>query len=200
MTLLLEHLNRDGLTAPNKENRSPPREGKGQGGGPRENPRPPSGGEGSKDSGPGGGGQGGGAGKPPPKGVPEKDYSYEYDEEDEEEEETSDDDPVELPDLTSLPACCSCPRQGAGVFHKKPRPAEDGVITRPDSAGNLLGVCLNPQGWGTLRANQDGAMRRLCGHIVCARCVVAAARGNTCRCCAARARTRDSCRCPPRCT
>ena len=43
--------------------------------------------------------------------------------------------------------------------------------------------CLNPQGWGTLRANQDGAMRRLCGHIVCPRCVVATARGNTCRCC-----------------
>ena len=59
VTLLLEHLNREGepvaapsgLTAPKKENRSPPREGKGQGGGPRENPRPPSGGEGSKDSG-----------------------------------------------------------------------------------------------------------------------------------------------------
>ncbi|OLP74439.1 hypothetical protein AK812_SmicGene46021, partial [Symbiodinium microadriaticum] len=133
-------------------------------------------GEGSKDLGPGGGGQGGG---------PEKDYSYEYDEEDEEEEETSDDDPVELPSLTSLPACCSCPRQGAAVFHKKPRPAEDGVITRPDSAGNLLGgVCLNPQGWGTLRFNQDGTMRRLCGHIVCPR-----RRGNTCRCCAARAKT-----------
>ena len=32
-------------------------------------------------------------------------------------------------------------------------------------------------------------MRRLCGHIVCPRCVVAAARGNTCRCCAARGRT-----------
>ena len=152
-------------------------------------PPAPSGGEGSKDSGHGGGGQGGGAGKPPPKGAPEKDYSYEYDEEDEEEEETSDDDPVELPNLTSLPACCSCPRQGTAVFHKTPRPAENGVITRPDSAGNLLGVCLNPQGWGTLRANQGGAMRRLCGHIVCIRCVVATAKGNTCRCCAARAKT-----------
>ena len=32
-------------------------------------------------------------------------------------------------------------------------------------------------------------MRRLCGHIVCPRCVVATARRNTCRCCAARART-----------
>ena len=72
VTLLLEHLNREdgpvvapsGRTAPKKENRSPPREGKGQGGDPREPPRPPSGGEGSKDSGHGGGGQGGGAGKP----------------------------------------------------------------------------------------------------------------------------------------
>ena len=196
MTLLLEHNQEgesvaapSGRTAPKEENRSPPREGKGQGGSSRENPRPPPGGEGSKDLGPGGGGQGGGAGKPPPQGAPEKDYSYEYDEEDEEEEETSDDDPVELPSLTSLPACCSCPRQGAAVFHKKPRPAEDGVITRPDSAGNLLGVCLNPQGWGTLRFNQDGTMRRLCGHIVCPRCVVSTARGNTCRCCAARAKT-----------
>ena len=132
VTLLLEHLNREdgpvvapsGRTAPKKENRSPPREGKGQGGDPREPPRPPSGGEGSKDSGHGGGGQGGGAGKPPLKGAPEKDYSYEYDEEDEEEEETSDDDPVELPNLTSLPACCPCPRQGTAVFHKTPRPAE----------------------------------------------------------------------------
>ena len=32
-------------------------------------------------------------------------------------------------------------------------------------------------------------MRRLCGHIVCPRCVVATAKGNTCRCCAARAKT-----------
>ena len=50
VTLLLEHLNREdgpvvapsGRTAPKKENRSPPREGKGQGGDPREPPRPPS--------------------------------------------------------------------------------------------------------------------------------------------------------------
>ena len=32
-------------------------------------------------------------------------------------------------------------------------------------------------------------MRRLCGRIVCPRCVVSTARGNTCRCCAARAKT-----------
>ena len=109
VTLLLKHNQEgepvaapSGRTAPKEENRSPPREGKGQGGSSRENPRPPPGGEGSKDLGPGGGGQGGGAGKPPPKGAPEKDYSYEYDEEDEQEEETSDDDPVELPSLTSL--------------------------------------------------------------------------------------------------
>ena len=122
-----------------------PREGKGQGGDPREPPRPPSGGEGSKDSGHGGGGQGGGAGKAPFKGAPEKDYSYEYDEEDEEEEETSDDDPVELPNLTSLPACCSCPRQGTAVFHKTPRPAEDGVHPSP-GATKGSGPPLQAQG------------------------------------------------------
>ena len=75
VTLLLEHNQEgepvaapSGRTAPKEENRSPPREGKGQGGSSKENPRPPPGCEGSKDLGPGGGGQGGGAGKPPLKG------------------------------------------------------------------------------------------------------------------------------------
>ena len=195
VTLLLEHNQEgepvaapSGRTAPKEENRSPPREGKGQGGSSKENPPPASGreGEGSKDLGPGGGGQGGGAGKPPRKGAPEKDYSYEYDEEDEEEEETSDDDPVELPSLTSLPACCLCPRQGAAVFHKKPRPAEDGVITRPDSAGQPPGGRVpqpagmgHPQvqpGWhdeAPLRAHRVPQVRSLDGqrkHLQVLRC------------------------------
>ena len=84
----------------------------------------------------------------PPKGAPEKDYSYEYDEEDEEEEETSDDDPVELPSLTSLPACCSCPRRG----RRSSARSQD-----PQRMGSLPDPTLRATSWACALTHKDGA-------------------------------------------
>ena len=80
-------------------------------------------------------------------------------------------------------------RAAPAVFHKKAAtPQSDGVITGPGTGAHRR---VMESSLGRTKGQVQGTMRRLCGHIVCERCVVAALHGNanTCRCCAARATT-----------